>query len=63
MKDCVYLSTCPIFARFQLESMKNMWIRLYCKGSKQDECARLVLRRKGEKPLVTMLPSGEHILD
>ena len=60
-QDCEYLATCPIFARFQNEGAKNFWIRLYCKGPKQEICARKALEQAGEKAPATLLPNGKHL--
>jgi hypothetical protein len=60
-KDCGLLSRCPVFARFKVEAMKGIWIRLYCQGSLQEECKRLQARRRGETPPTTLLPNGDHM--
>ena len=60
-KDCEFLDGCPIFARFKLEGMKNLWIQLYCKGPRQDTCARKRLKREGQEVPETLLPSGDHL--
>jgi hypothetical protein len=59
MADCQYLDGCPVFARFKQEGLKNIWIRHYCQGWKQEECARLKLRNQGEKVPDNLLPNGE----
>jgi hypothetical protein len=59
VKDCIHLEKCPIFERFRIEAMKNVWIRLYCRGSKQEDCLRLIQMRRGEQPGPRLLPSGE----
>jgi hypothetical protein len=60
-EGCEYLATCPIFARFQNEGIKNFWIRLYCKGPKQEGCARKALKQAGEEVPMTLLPNGAHL--
>jgi hypothetical protein len=61
MQECEYLSTCPVFARFKLEGLKNIWISLYCKGPKNSECERLKLKKMGKDVPDTLLPNGKHI--
>ncbi|HOQ51850.1 MAG TPA: hypothetical protein PK233_08470 [Candidatus Atribacteria bacterium] len=61
MADCPYLSGCPVFAMFKQEGLKNIWIRRYCQGEKQEECARLKMRNQGEKPPENLLPNGEFL--
>jgi hypothetical protein len=59
--DCEYLAGCPIFAQFKNEGVKNFWIRLYCKGPRQEDCARKSLKEAGEPVPKTMLPNGKHL--
>jgi len=59
MSPCEYLDQCPIFGRFKTEGMKNFWINTYCKGRKQDSCARKVRKARGELVPITMLPNGD----
>jgi len=59
--DCQYLNGCPIFAQFKQEGLKNIWIRHYCQGWKQKECARLKMREQGETPPKNLLPNGEFL--
>jgi len=59
--ECEYLPSCPIFARFKADSTKNFWIEVYCRGSKQRECARRKLREAGKEVPLTLLPNGTHL--
>ena len=59
MADCEFLENCPIFAKFKIEDLKNYWIFTYCKGTKQEECARKVLRNHEKEVPKTMLPNGQ----
>jgi hypothetical protein len=59
--DCECLAACPIFARFRAEGIRNFWIQLYCKGNKQESCARKKLKAAGQEVPLTLLPSGEHL--
>lgn len=60
MSDCMYLEKCPIFAKFQNEGIKNIWIGNYCKST-PDKCERKKLRDSGESAPSTMLPNGKHL--
>jgi len=55
---CEYFRDCPIFEKFSLESTKNVYIILYCKGSKMEECARRKLRKEGKEVPLNLLPDG-----
>lgn len=57
-KDCKYLESCPLFQQFQHAHGKVVWIGVYCRGDSQEECERLKMRERGEKPAPTMLPNG-----
>ena len=59
--DCEFLAACPIFAHFKSEGLKNTWVSLYCKGSKQPFCSRKILRDEGKEVPVTLLPNGRHL--
>jgi hypothetical protein len=61
MADCEYLAACPIFAHFRAEGIRNFWIQLYCKGQKQENCARKQLKAADQEVPRTLLPSGEHL--
>ena len=60
-EDCEYLAACPIFGRFRAEGIKNFWIQLYCRGPKQESCARKQLKAAGQEVPRSLLPSGEHL--
>jgi hypothetical protein len=60
--DCEFLTTCPIFRQFKTKGVANIWVSLYCRGSKQPECARKMLRIKGQDAPLTLLPSGQHLM-
>jgi hypothetical protein len=61
MVDCEYLDKCPIFARFKVEGAKNIWIEFYCRGSRQNECARKKLKKQGQEVPPTLLPNGTRL--
>jgi hypothetical protein len=60
-KECEYLATCPVFARFKMEGLANFWIERYCKGAKQDMCERKKIALQGLSAPETMLPNGKHL--
>lgn len=59
--DCEFVVACPIFARFKSENMKNFWIRIYCRGTKTEQCERKKRRLAGLPVPITMLPNGTHL--
>jgi hypothetical protein len=61
MADCEYLDKCPIFTRFKVEGAKNVWIEFYCRGSRQEECARKKLKKQGQEVPTSLLPNGTHL--
>lgn len=61
MAECEFLEKCPIFAKFELEGLKNFWIAFYCKGDKQVECERKRLRKANKEVPITLLPNGTHL--
>jgi len=61
MNDCEYLDKCPIFALFKSEGAKNVWISFYCQGSRQEECARKLLKKDGKEVPRTLLPNGSYL--
>lgn len=58
---CPYLEKCPIFERFTNKGLGNIWVTLYCKGSKQADCARKRLKESGQQVPITLLPNGKHL--
>ncbi len=58
--DCEYLEHCVVWKRFNTDS-KFVWIKRYCQGDKQSQCARKKL--KADKAFVpeALLPSGEYL--
>jgi hypothetical protein len=59
--QCDFFDTCPIFDQFKTEGMKNLWRSLYCRGSKQERCARRLLRTQGEEVPLSLLPNGRYL--
>lgn len=57
MADCKYLAKCAVWQRFNSD-IKNIWINSYCKGDKQERCARKLLGESGQKVPVRLLPNG-----
>jgi hypothetical protein len=58
--DCEHIATCPIHARYEPQGTQNYWIRLFCKGPKQEECAAIPLLEAGEQVPDTLMPNGRH---
>ncbi len=61
MVTCEFKEKCPMFARFRLDITKDVWIRIYCEGPRQNDCARKRLRLQGAEVPVALLPSGESL--
>ena len=60
MQECEKLSVCPIWDSFQSD-LKFIWINNYCRGPRQDRCARLVLARDQKPVPAKLLPNGTSI--
>ncbi len=57
MSDCQKLASCPVWESFNSD-IKFIWINNYCRGPRQDRCARLLLVH-AEKPVPPdLLPNG-----
>jgi hypothetical protein len=56
--DCEHMDKCPIYMRYELQGTQNYWIRLYCKGPKQEECAAIPRLVAGQKVPDTLMPNG-----
>jgi len=57
MQDCDKLKECPVWHSFNSD-VKFIWINNYCRGPRQERCARLALVR-AEKPVpADLLPNG-----
>jgi hypothetical protein len=61
MSDCEYLEKCPIFIKFVNEGAKSFWIRFYCRGERQESCARKKLKKQGQEVPADLLPSGDRM--
>ena len=57
MSDCAQLEACPVWANFKSD-IKNIWIRNYCQGDKQERCERKRLGMSGEPVPDNLLPNG-----
>ncbi|MEN8169886.1 MAG: hypothetical protein ABFS08_06650 [Pseudomonadota bacterium] len=62
MADCKYLAKCAVWKKFNSD-IKNIWIKNYCKGDKQERCARKLMGEQGKKVPVNMLPNGTTLED
>jgi len=61
MKECKNIKTCPIFARFRHQGLKNIWVRHYCKGEMMELCVRKKLRAQGRPVAPDLLPNGDKL--
>ncbi len=64
MRDCELLSRCGFFIKYcQTKDLAcKGFMRMYCKGDKQEECKRKIFRKQhGKPPSDDMLPSGQMI--
>lgn len=61
MADCPNLADCPIFHKFQVPGLTNVWAVLYCQGDKQHDCARKKLSDAGKEAPISLLPNGKHL--
>lgn len=61
MADCKYLEACPIFTRFRIEGLRNLWIGSYCKGWLVETCERKKLKDAGDDVPELLLPNGRHL--
>lgn len=55
---CHYLSNCRIWQEFKTNS-KFFWIKQYCQGAKQSQCARAVAKNGCGSAADNLLPNGE----
>ena len=61
MENCEFVEKRPVFARFNHECAKNIWLQLCCLKNHEATCQRNKLRRSGKGPLdipSIMLPDG-----
>lgn len=66
MTDCVHLPGCGFCKKYM--GTKNLavqgFIKMYCKGVKQNECKRKEFAEKtGNRPPDNMMPSGQNMAD
>ena len=61
MPDCEFLQKCPVFEKCTTGVIKGVFARLYCQGSKLEECERRRLKMNGAEVPPSLLPNGEHI--
>lgn len=56
--DCEYLKHCVVWGRFNTQS-KFFWIKSYCLGSKQAQCARKQKKHNNTYVPDNLLPNGD----
>jgi hypothetical protein len=57
MSECAFLNSCPVWDHFKSD-LKSIWIKNYCRGDKQDRCARKQLASEGREVPANLLPNG-----
>ena len=55
--NCEYMDKCPMFQKFEAESILRFWIQNFCKGE-HEKCQRKVLRKAGKEVPLNLLPNG-----
>lgn len=58
--ECEYLKHCVVWKRFNTHS-KFFWIKSYCLGDKQAECARKQKKIKNVLVPDNLLPNGDSL--
>lgn len=65
MTECQNLNNCAFFKEYQnredLRLALKGFIRLYCKGEKQNECIRKQIKNKFGNVPINMMPNGYHL--
>jgi len=56
--ECVYLTICPMFKYFTLEATKQVYVKIYCRGTYQ-KCERFKLKERGVNVPDRLLPDGQ----
>jgi len=59
-ESCPNVDKCPLFPKFQLDSVLSFWQATYC-HSDFERCERYRSMKRGVKPPVTLLPNGTDI--
>lgn len=60
--QCEFLEECPLFIRFHSQDSVNLWITMYCKGLRCNECARKILKKNNQNVPITLLPNGKELI-
>lgn len=59
--ECEKLAKCPVWNKFNTNS-KLFWIKSYCQGDKQSQCARKQwMSNKDTPPPENLLPNGVNL--
>lgn len=61
MTECEFIAKCPVFEKCKTGVIKGVFGRLYCQGTKLEDCERRKLKKAGKEVPVTLLPNGEHM--
>jgi hypothetical protein len=57
-EPCANLANCKIWQEFRTNS-KFFWIKQYCQGDKQEQCARAAAKKGCGQIPDNLLPNGE----
>lgn len=60
-ESCAHLANCKIWKEFRTNT-KYFWIKQYCQGHKQEECARASAKKEGCQVRDNLLPNGELLI-
>ncbi len=58
---CENFESCSLFKNCRSEGIKNMWIRVYCKSNKKQECKRFIELNKNKEVSEMLLPNGNFL--
>lgn len=59
LTHCEYIGSCTIFEQFRQQDLRNFWIRLYCKGTRQSMCHLKQSKQAGQSATRDLLPKGK----
>lgn len=59
---CEFYEICPIFKKSDAGRIKGVYVFLFCKGSRRDDCERRKMKLRGEDVPLTLLPTGDYMM-
>lgn len=57
---CPNMEACPIYQKFKIEALKNIYIKIFCLG-KFETCKRKQIKDSGNQVPATLLPDGKDL--